>query len=520
MTTPHIAIIPRPQSITRTSGHFTLNADTQILAAPDMTATAHYLAELLRPATGYPLPVTSEADANANTPNTILLSAPAEDTGNNYEGYQLHVTPQYIDIRAATSAGLFNGVQTLRQLLPPAIESQQVVTGMPWRIPAGLIQDWPEFTWRGLHLDVARHWFPVDFIKRYLDLMALHKLNVFHWHLTDDQGWRIEIKQYPKLTAIGSHRRATPLPHDRTQSDGQPYSGHYTQDDIREVVAYAAARNITVVPEIEMPGHALAVLAGYPELGCVGTGYEVWTQWGIAEEVFCAGNEAVFTFLQNVLSEVLELFPSEYIHIGGDECPKTRWRACPKCQARIHDEGLVDEDALQSYFVRRIERWLNDHGRRLIGWDEILEGGLAPNATVMNWRGTSGGIAAARAGHDVVMTPMSHCYLDYYQSTDRDQEPPAIGNYLPLERVYAFDPQAGISEDRHAHVLGGQGNLWTEYIPTTAQIEYMAYPRAAALAEAVWSSPDSRNFEDFRRRWAIHQRRLDQMGVNYRDPGR
>jgi hexosaminidase len=359
--------------------------------------------------------------------------------------------------------------------------------------------------------------YPVPFIKKFVDLLALHKYNIFHWHLTDDQGWRIEIKQYPKLTEIGSQRAATPIPADRRQLDGKPYGGYYTQEEIKAVVTYAQERFITVVPEIEMPGHAVAALASYPELGCRGAGYEVRTTWGIAKDVFCAGNDAVFTFLENVLTEVLALFPSEYIHVGGDECPKDRWQECPKCQARIQAEGLADEHELQSYFIQRIERWLNAQGRRLIGWDEILEGGLAPNATVMSWRGSQGGIEAANAGHDVVMSPTTHCYFDYYQSQDQANEPPAIGGFLPLEKVYSFNPlPEEIAPDQAHHILGGQGNVWTEYLPRQEQVEYMTYPRATALAEVVWSEPARRDYDDFLARLEPHLRRLASLKVNYR----
>jgi len=433
------------------------------------------------------------------------------------EAYTLEVTQTGVDIRARTPRGVFYGVQTLRQLLPIAIEKDTLNEGAEWSIPFITIKDAPRFGWRGLHLDVGRHFFDVTFVKKFIDTMALYKFNVFHWHLTEDQGWRIQIKQYPKLTRVGAKRTQTPIPASRQQGDGVPYEGHYTQKQIREVVEYAAARYITVVPEIEMPGHALAALASYPKLGCVGEGYEVRTSWGIAEDVFCAGKEETFTFLENVLTEVLDLFPSEFIHIGGDECPKVRWENCPHCQARIEAEGLADEYELQSYFIRRIERFLNEHGRRLIGWDEILEGGLAPNATVMSWRGSAGGIDAANAGHDVVMSPTTHCYFDYYQSENHASEPPAIGGYLPLETVYEFNPiPEDIAPDKAHHVLGGQGNIWTEYIPTTDQLEYMAYPRALALAEAVWSYPQQRDFADFRPRLTEHLGRLDALGVNYR----
>jgi hexosaminidase len=507
----NLNIIPQPQSVTPGDGTFTLDASTSIQAVPEAEAVAQYLAEGLRTPTGYPVPVQAAAA------NVIRLTQ--ADLGP--EGYVLTVTPAAVEIQASGLSGWFYGVQTLRQMLPVAIESQEAVTNVAWTVPAVRIEDAPRFPWRGLHLDVGRHFYPVEFVKKYLDLMALHKLNVFHWHLTEDQGWRIEIKQYPKLTEVGSQRAATPYPSDRNKLDGQPYGGYYTQDEVREVVAYAQARGITVVPEIEMPGHAVAALASYPELGCEGQDhYEVRPFWGIAEEVFCAGQEATFTFLENVLTEVLDLFPSEFIHIGGDECPKVRWKACPRCQATIQREGLKDEYELQSYFIHRIEKFLNANGRRLIGWDEILEGGLAPNATVMSWRGSQGGIDAASAGHDVVMTPNTHCYFDYYQSEDKASEPPAIGRYLPLETVYTFDPTEGIPADKHPHVLGGQGNLWTEYLPTAQLVEYMAFPRTTALAERVWSAPDADDYTGFRQRLGTHLQRLDYLGVNYRDPSK
>lgn len=516
MNNQPISIIPQPKSVTLDSGTFHLRPDTHIVAGQEAQGVASYLADLLRPATGFALPVDTEipTPGDGNTINLTTEDAPGDLEP---EGYELVVRPEHITLRAPQPNGLFYGVQTLRQLLPVAIEGNEKKAGLTWSIPALTIADSPRFPWRGLHLDVGRHMYPVSFIKKFLDLMALHKYNIFHWHLTDDQGWRIEIKQYPKLTEIGSQRAATPIPADRNQLDGQPYGGYYTQEEIKAVVAYAQERFITVVPEIEMPGHAVAALASYPELGCRGAGYEVRTTWGIAKDLFCAGNDAVFTFLENVLSEVLALFPSEYIHVGGDECPKDRWQECPKCQARIQAEDLADEHELQSYFIRRIERWLNAQGRRLIGWDEILEGGLAPNATVMSWRGSQGGIEAANMGHDVVMTPTTHCYFDYYQSQDQANEPPAIGGFLPLEKVYAFNPlPEEIAPDKAHHILGGQGNVWTEYLPRPEQVEYMTYPRAVALAEVVWSESAKRDYDDFLTRLEPHLRRLDSLKVNYR----
>jgi len=510
------AIVPQPRTVIPVSGAFVIDSHTRIKVSPEASGVGQYLGRLFDTAIGLTVPVEMLTDNIAETDNEIVLRLTPAGVSSNSEGYRLRATPERIDVSASTPQGLYYGAQTLRQLLPAEIENQTAVTDAAWTVPAVTIEDAPQYRWRGLHLDVARHFFPVEFIKRFLDLMALHKLNVFHWHLTEDQGWRIEIEKYPNLTAIGSRRSATPIPADRNRLDGQPYGGFYTQDQVKEVVAYAAERFITVVPEIEMPGHSVAALASYPELGCVGRGYEVRTRWGIAEDVYCAGNDDVFTFLQDVLAEVMALFPGEYIHIGGDECPKVRWQACPKCQARIENEGLADEDELQSYFVQRSEKFLNRHNRRLIGWDEILEGGLPPNATVMSWRGMKGGIEAAEAGHDVVMTPNTHCYFDYYQSEDWENEPPAIGHTLPLAKVYAFDPTDGVSADNVHHVLGGQGNIWTEYIPTSDQVEYMAYPRAAALAEAVWSA--QRDYDDFLRRLRVHLQRLDQLQVNYRNP--
>jgi hexosaminidase len=516
MNAPVVSIIPQPKSVRLDSGFFQIKSDTQIAADAQAQGVASYLAHILRPATGFALPIKAETPG-INDSNTITLAIDSRLDNLGPEGYELVISPEHIRLRASQANGLFYGVQTLRLLLPAAIEATQQVARVDWTIPAVTITDSPRFSWRGLHLDVGRHMYPVSFIKKYLDVMALHKYNTFHWHLTEDQGWRIEIKQYLQLTTVGSQRAATPIPADRNQSDGKPYGGYYTREEIKDVVAYARERFITVVPEIEMPGHAVAALASYPELGCRGEGYQVRTTWGIAKDVFCAGNDEVFTFLENVLTEVLALFPSQYIHIGGDECPKERWQSCPKCQARIQSEGLANEHELQSYFIRRIERWLNVQDRRLIGWDEILEGGLAPNATVMSWRGNEGGIEAANAGHDVVMTPTTHCYLDYYQSQDQDNEPPAIGHYLPLERVYGFNPiPPAIAPDKAHHVLGAQGNVWTEYIPTEQQVEYMAYPRATALAEVVWSDEAGRDYDEFLSRLASHLKRLDSLDVNYR----
>jgi len=413
------------------------------------------------------------------------------------EGYELTVTTDRVTICASGPAGIFYGQQTLRQLLPGPI-------------PCVHIEDRPRFQWRGALLDVARHFFPKEFLKRYIDLLAFHKLNVLQLHLTDDQGWRVQIQRYPKLTRVGSRRA-------ETCGDAQRYGGYYTQTELRDLVAYAAARQITIVPEIEMPGHSLAALAAYPEFSCTGGPFRVRTTWGIERDVFCAGNEKTFEFLQNVLDEVMAIFPSPFIHIGGDECPKDRWKVCPKCQARIKAEGLQDERELQSYFIRRIEKHLTARGRRLIGWSEIREGGLAPNAAVMDWKG--GAVEAATAGHDVVMSPTTHCYLDYYQSQEKTAEPKAIGGFLPLSKVYSFEPiPSKLAPEFHRHILGAQANLWTEYISSPQHAEYMAFPRLCALAEVVWSPAEKRDWADFSARLTRHLKRLDALRVNYRRP--
>src|SRR5574343_198806 len=378
------------------------------------------------------------------------------------------------------------------------------------------VQDAPNFQWRGLHLDVARHFYSVEEVKRFIDLMALYKFNTFHWHLTDDQGWRIEIKKYHKLTEVGAWRNGSMIGHYTDQTfDDIRHGGFYTQDEIKEIVAYAKERHITIVPEIEMPGHALAALASYPEFSCTGGPFEVGKTWGVLEDVFCPKDET-FTFLENVLTEVIALFPSEYIHIGGDESPKVRWKSCPHCQKRIKDENLKDEHELQSYFIQRIEKFLNSKGRKIIGWDEILEGGLAPNAAVMSWRGTEGGIAAAKMKHNVVMTPGKPCYFDHYQHKPTNSEPLAIGGFNPLDSVYNYNPTPKIlNETESEFILGAQGNVWTEYILNEKQVEYMAVPRMIALSEALWTLPENKNYKDFISRLNQNKTILDKLQVNY-----
>jgi len=491
------SLIPAPASMELTGGEFHPGGRLAIAFEGDpepLRAPAALLAEGLR----------LELDEGGKL---LLKLAPDAELGD--EGYALDITPEGIVLSAPNALGLFHGAQTLMQLAP--LEGAIV-------FPCLEIRDRPRFEYRGMHLDVCRHFFPVEFVKRYLDLMAMHRFNRFHWHLTEDQGWRIEIERYPELARVASVRAETLVGHygdTPHRFDGTPHGGYYTQDEVREVVAYAAARGITVIPEIEMPGHSLAALAAYPHLACTDGPFTPATKWGVFEDVYCAGDDAVFEFLEGVLEEVIALFPGEYVHIGGDECPKTRWEQCEKCQARMISEGLVDEHELQSWFIRRIERFLNARGKRLIGWDEILEGGLAPDATVMSWRGTAGGIAAARQGHDVIMTPGSHCYFDHYQA-DPAHEPVAIGGLTTLKKVYAFEPVPPVlSPEEARHVLGAQANVWTEYIATPAHVEYMILPRMCALAEVLWSPKSARDWPDFQRRLDGHFPRLDAIGANY-----
>ena len=495
------SLLPQPAKMEMLPGTCHLgcpwSVEADALVDPDLVALVRQELEPLHPDPGIECEVPLRIRLSTFRPDTLL---PAE-------WYGLTVTADAIDIYAPTQEGLFRGTRTLMQLLEQGREQGH--------LPCLRITDHPRFPWRGMHLDVCRHFFGVDFVKKYIDLLARYKMNTFHWHLTEDQGWRIEIKKHPRLTEVGAWRSGSQIgPHPARTFDSLRYGGFYTQEEIREVVAHAAARHITVVPEIEMPGHAMAALASYPHLGCTGGPYEVQRGWGVFEDVFCAGNDSVFTFLEDVLTEVMDLFPGEYIHIGGDECPKTRWKECPKCQARMKAEGLKDEHGLQSYFIRRIEQFVNAKGRKIIGWDEILEGGLAPNAAVMSWRGTEGGIAAAKAGHYAVMSPGSHCYFDHYQG-DPAQEPVAIGSHTTVQKVYSYEPiPEALSEEEAKYILGAQGNVWTEYITTPEHVEYMAVPRMPALAEVLWTPKEDRNEADFIRRLEAEFPRLGAMGVN------
>ena len=508
-------IVPQPSKITAHSGHFTLTAATPIVTDAASADVARQLARYLEPATGFHLRVLQSAAPPARS---ISLRRDSSLKRLGDEGYVLEVRPSGVSIRAGGAAGSFYALQTIRQLLPPEIFRAAPVAGVSWTMPSVSIEDQPRFGWRGGHLDVARHFMPKEFVRKYIDLLALHKMNTFHWHLTEDQGWRLEITRYPKLTEVGAWRKETLIgrPRASTTFDGKRHGGFYTQADAREIVAYARARFITVVPEIEMPGHAMAAIAAYPELGVTGQPVEVATTWGVFSDILNA-DPATIEFMQNVLSEVLEIFPSRFIHIGGDEAEKSKWKASEKIQARIKELKLADEHELQSWFIRQMDNFLTARGRRLIGWDEILEGGLAENATVMSWRGTKGGIAAARAGHDVVMAPTSHTYLDYYQAKDQTREPLAIGGYVPLETVYSFEPVPADLEAQYTrHVLGAQGQLWSEYMPNPKQVEYMAFPRMSALAEVVWTAKERRNFSDFLARLPRHLERLRVLDVNFR----
>ncbi len=510
------AIIPAPRSLTELPGTFTFVPKSSIVVDPlndDTRLSAEFLAMLVKNATGSEPSVREGKKASGRS---VFMTI--DNNISNPEGYNLSVTGKRIIIRAGSPSGLFYAVQTLRQLMPADVENPAGDKAVKLSVPCCVVDDEPRFVYRGMHLDVGRHMFPVETIKKYIDLLALHKFNYFHWHLTEDQGWRIEIKKYPKLTEVGAFRKETIVGHAGKKPqvfDGKPYGGFYTQDEVRDIVKYAASKFITVIPEIEMPGHSLAALAAYPELSCTGGPFEVGTKWGIFEDVYCAGKEETFTFLEDVLSEVIELFPSKYIHIGGDECPKVRWQKCPLCQKRIKAEGLKDEHELQSYFIKRIEKFLTSRGKKLIGWDEILEGGLAPEATVMSWRGVAGGIEAAKQNHDVIMTPTGYFYLDYYQ-TEPDNEPLAIGGYLPLEKVYSFDPRfEELTEEQHKHILGVQGNVWTEYIPTPEHLEYMACPRMFAISEVGWTPASKKDFEDFLARFNVQRARYDALNINY-----
>ncbi len=515
-----LALVPLPVSMQRAPGTFTLDAGTQVLTEAEDLGTRGAAAAFVisaRPATGFPLPVhelKGEKPANA-----VLFTRTGADAQLGEEGYTLEVGEHGAVVRSVGPAGLLHGAETLLQLFPPELCARELQKGVAWSAPGVSIRDQPRFPWRGLLLDVSRHFMSKDEVKHVLDTMALHKLNVFHWHLVDDHGWRIEIKSRPKLTEIGAWRDAIGFGLDPKASSAYDkagrYGGFYTQDEIREVVAYANARAITIVPEIEMPGHSVAALAAYPEFSCGGGPFDVNVPAGVHAGIYCPGNEATFGFLEEVLTEVFALFPGTFVHLGGDEVPREEWTKCERCKKRMRDEKLTDTAQLQSWFLKRIEKFVNGKGKRVIGWDEILEGGLAPNAAVMSWRGIQGGRDAASAGHDVVMCPNESLYLDHYQA--QSGEPLAIGGFTPLEEVYLYEPvPQGLTKAQAVHVLGAQGNLWTEYVPNAAHADYMLWPRACAVAELCWTPLEKKDLANFQQRMAIHKRRLGLLGVHYR----
>ena len=497
-------IIPKPAKLTPQQGQFIFNSDTRIIvptADADMHNAVFLLLERIILATGFRTQIVYNIDDEIKPDKNMIFCRLAPKM-TNAEAYRITIGKDRIEIEAGAAAGFFYAMQTIRQLLPPEINGNvpSRAKDVVWAVPCVIIEDEPRFQYRGMMLDVSRHFSDISSIRRYIDWLAFHKINHFHWHLTDDQGWRIEIKKYPKLTEVGAWRDSTLAGH---YSDTIPkykkqrYGGYYTQEQVKQIVAYAKRKFVTVIPEIEMPGHAIAALASYPELSCTNGEFAVASKWGIFDDVFCTKDET-FEFLENVLAEVIELFPCEYIHIGGDECSKLRWENCRHCQAKIEELGLKDENELQSYFITRIGKFVNSKGKRIIGWDEILDGGLASDATVMSWRGFEGGVAAAKQGSDVIMSPAEFCYFDYYQTQSRTNEPLAIGGYLNMEKAYSFNPvPEGLTDDDEKHILGGQCNLWSEYIVNGMQAEYMLFPRLAAFSEAVWTPINEKDYENF-----------------------
>lgn len=504
-------VVPLPRHIVAADGQpFVLTADVPIVCADSLRREALFLSDYIRQTTGLQLAVVNRTKAKT------AIRLVVDPTITNAEAYCLTVSRRRgVAISALTARGLFYGVQTLRKSLAHGATTLPPVT----------IADEPRFAYRGVHLDCSRHFFSVDFIKRYLDILALHNQNVFHWHLTDDQGWRLESKRYPLLTQVGSQRRQTVIGHNAPIMDHQPYGGYYTQEQVCEIVRYAQERHITVIPEIEMPGHTLALLAAYPELGCTGGPYEVEGHWGVFDDILCAGNDTAFRVVEDILDEVIQLFPSPYIHIGGDEAPKNRWQHCPKCQARIREQGirgdtlLSAEARLQGYFTNRIEQFVASRGRRIIGWDEILEGHIQPSAVVMSWRGTQGGLAAAAAGHDVIMAPSDYCYFNFSQYGDDVWNKPFTFNALvTLVKAYAFEPAPATMGAAQRHVLGAQANLWTEYIAYDNLAEYQLLPRLAALSECQWMQPQAKSYDDFLRRLPLLEALYDQQGWAHAEP--
>ncbi len=508
-------VVPLPSKIeVDTAGvadkYFALDEKTVIYCAqPELANEAELFAGYIKPLTGIDM---KTADAQ---PSKNYVALTVDTSLANPEAYKIEIKPEDITVSGGSAAGVLYGLQTLRKAVPDAGMHNVLY-------PVGVVEDSPRFAYRGAHLDVGRHFFPTDSVKTYLDMMALHNMNTFHWHLTDDQGWRIQIDKYPNLTEVGSKRRGTTIGHNTAEIDTIPVGGFYTKDEIRDIIDYAAKRHITIIPEVDLPGHMQAALASYPELGCTGGPYEVWCNWGVTDQVLCAGNDSVYTFLDDVLGEVADLFPSEYIHIGGDECAKGEWEKCAKCQAKIKELGIkadkehTAEQKLQSHVTKHVSDFLASKGKKIIGWDEILEGGIADDATVMSWRGEAGGIKASEMGHDVIMTPNTYLYFDYYQSPDKDKQPLAIGGNLPIDKVYSYEPVTeAMTPEQAAHIKGVQANVWTEYIPTFAQVQYMALPRWAALAEIQWMQPGTRDYAAFYKRLQHLAKIYDAEGYNY-----
>ena len=506
-------VIPMPADVTLSEGAFLVKG-TAIAVDPAMDeaskAAVQRFVQALETATGTK---TKQADGGISFVLDPSL-APEE--------YVLDIQPKAVRVEASALNGFVYACETLKQMLPAAIYGS-VKAKADWVLPCGHIEDRPRFAYRGMHLDACRHFFSIEETKRYLDVMTAYKLNRFHWHLTEDQGWRMEVKAYPRLTEVGAWRNGTVIKKDWGSNDGIRYGGFYTQEEMKEIVAYAAERGITVIPEVDLPGHMVAALAAYPELGCTGGPYEVWTRWGVAPDILCAGNEAVYTFLETVLTELVDVFPSEYIHIGGDEAFNEEmgipWDHCPKCAAKMRQLGIkkgpMAKHYLQNYVTARMQDFLNSKGRKIIGWDEVLEGNLAPGATVMSWRGVKGGIEAANKGFDAIMTPNSYLYFDYYQSQERDKEPFGIGGYLPVENVYAYEPFEGLTPEAQPHILGVQANLWTEYVATPEHLEYMLLPRMCALSEVQWCAADRKDYARFDASLDHSFAILDAMGMNY-----
>ena len=512
-------VIPQPRSVNMQKGApFLLQSSTVITytAGNDMQRNATFLSQWINELTGVKLGVQA-TKGKAKSVISLVIDAKAKDI-NNTEGYAINITNKGIVVRGKTAAGVFYGCQTLRKTMP-ALKNADGTAVI--EMPAVAITDEPRFGYRGMHLDCSRHFYKASFVKQYIDMIALHNMNRFHWHLTDDQGWRFAVDKYPKLATVASQRNGTMLGRCPNVIDHTPYGGYYTDEEIKDIIKYAADRYITIIPEVDMPGHMMAVLAAYPELGCTGGPYETAMRWGIFEDILCAGNPKSYEFLEAVLDKVCDLFPSRYIHIGGDEAPRTRWEKCPKCQAIIAKEGIVAKDGhskealLQGYLTHKVQAYLEAKGRRIIGWDELLGCDVDTTATIMSWRGSEPGAKGAKLGHDVIMTPMPHCYFDFYQTKDIRNEPVAIGNFLDVAKVYAMQPVAdGLSPEAAKHIIGVQANVWTEYITCPEYVEYMILPRMAALAEVQWMPESQKNFDAFKKRITSFRSIYDHYGWN------